>query len=167
MRIWKKRMPRLGRITGTQRERLAKNISLKTFFSFQKPSFYKIGREIIASARRPVEGANLAEAYIVKLNKKSGAFEYFARCSLLWGPVVPERVYLSGAGARASGLNIFRIMLNEAIGFAKEKKCKKVALRSEDRASRAAFESLKSYYERFSFEFNNPKDPTLGVFEFK
>ena len=58
-----------------------------------------------------------------------------------------------------SGFNIFRLILDEAIAFAKKEGLEKVTLLADG--------AVAEYYKSFGFKFNNPKEPYTGVFYLK
>ena len=59
-----------------------------------------------------------------------------------------------------TGLNLFRIVLNEAIVVAKETGLKRIELSARN-------EGLKEYYSRLGFKFEDPKQPLRGAFTLK
>ena len=68
--------------------------------------------------------------------------------------------HLKDNAKQKTGLNVFRLFLNEAIALARERNLKKIEISAQNK-------DLKEYYEGLGFKFSYPSHSLMGVFEIK
>ncbi len=169
-------MPKLKRIGRKKIPEIAGHSSLVKIFGSAKPKFYKIsGNQIIAAGIISKTWDESHYMMITKFNRKKAYFEPFAtsiltpfldRLNISSASKLPKKYKaieqvggktLKFYAKQKTGLNIFRLFLNEAIALAKEMNLKKIGVSAQNK-------DLKEYYERFGFKFSNN---LIGIFEIK
>lgn len=167
-------MPRLKRVWPRRLPKSAETVSLREVFGKARASFYKGPKgELFALGSLVLPGGVESEVFVCRHNPASGKFEKFVRAEFT---VFPEGIELSGLtvlpakirlekvqsfGTRVlyerqnTGLKLFRLILNEAVAFAKARGLGSVFLFAQDR-------QLIDFYKRFGFEFEGGN--IAGVF---
>jgi len=162
----RKPMPKLRLIKGVQKKLLARDKSIGLIFESKTPKFYQVGGEILASAALPPKLPGTRSIVVARLNRQTGFFEIFSGAALTR---MAKSIAISATGTVGArdgltvgktGLNIFRLFLNEAIAFAKATSLKTITLSAEN-------EKLKEYCARLGFKFEDREKPLDGIFLLK
>lgn len=158
----RKLMPKLKLIRGKQKRLLANNTSITSRPWAKNARFYntKLGTTLaLGTVAKPL----VRSVAIVKLNKGTNVFEKYAKCWLQKNFDAIDIYSVLVLGSKKSktitktGINVFRLFLNEAIAFARSTGMKKITLSAETKV-------LCEYYSSLGFKFNHPSNPLEGVF---
>ncbi len=161
-------MPKLKRVARAKIPAISRHNSLKRFFGTAKPKFYSANKTIFAVASTPTQ-TSYRHVVIIKFDPKKKRFSRVLKAGLSPSKtfidigsltVLPKKTYsknnpklgkMTFFAKQKTGFRLFRLVLNEAIAFAKEKHLKKISLFAQNKA-------LEEYYASMGFEL----DPKSG-----
>ena len=156
-------MPNLKRIASVGILDISKHSSLQRFLGDAKPKFFLISNEVFAVATQQSKRGDHRKVILLGFNKEKGRFSRILKggihakqgcVEITLAALLPTKSHRDEKGMlvlskKRTGMKLFRLVLKEAVSFAREKGFKMIVIYPENK-------ELEEYYANFGFKESVP-----------